>query len=53
MTAGLTSLGWSSREAEAAVGALDPDLVSRADDQGAEADVPALLKAALRGLARS
>ena len=53
VVAGLTSLGWSSREAEAAVSALDPDLVSRADEQGAEADVPVLLKAALRGLARS
>lgn len=53
VAAGLTSLGWSGREAEAAVAGLDPDLVSRADEQGVQADIPALLKAALRGLARS
>lgn len=53
VAAGLTSLGWSSREADTAVASLDPDLMARADEQGADADIPALLKAALRGLARS
>jgi holliday junction DNA helicase RuvA len=53
VAAGLTSLGWSSREADTAVASLDPDLMAHADEQGADADIPALLKAALRGLARS
>lgn len=44
--AGLTSLGWSSREAEAAVKAVAPQA-----DSGA--DVATLLKAALRELHRS
>lgn len=52
VVAGLTSLGWSAKEAEAAVAALDPDLVASADAAGSGADIGALLKAALRGLAR-
>lgn len=53
VVAGLTSLGWSAKEAEAAVAGLDPTLVADADARGGGADVSALLKAALRGLARS
>lgn len=53
VTAGLMSLGWSAKEAESAVGALDPDVAARADAQGEDADVAALLKAALRGMSRS
>ncbi len=49
---GLTSLGWSARDAEAAIDRLDPDLVAQANAAGAAADVGALLKAALRGLDR-
>jgi len=44
--AGLVSLGWNAREAEAAVTAV-------ADQAGDEPDVPALLKAALRSLDRA
>lgn len=49
--AGLTSLGWSGREADAAITAITP----LADEQlgSGAADVPALLKAALRSLDRS
>jgi Holliday junction DNA helicase RuvA len=53
VSAGLTSLGWSPREAEAAVGALDPELAAAATAAGDQADIGALLKAALRGLDRS
>ena len=53
VVAGLTSLGWSAREAEAAVASLDPGLIAEADARGSDADVAALLKAALRGLDRS
>ena len=51
--AGLTSLGWSAREAEQAVAAIDPDVAAAATAAGAKADVGALLKAALRSLDRS
>ena len=51
--AGLTSLGWSAREAEQAVGAIDPEVAAAATAAGAGADVSALLKAALRTLDRS
>ena len=47
--AGLVSLGWSAREADAAVEAVEP----LADEQGPDADVPTLLKAALRTLSRA
>lgn len=53
VAAGLTSLGWSAKEAEAAVAGLDPALAADADAAPAGADIAALLKAALRGLARS
>jgi holliday junction DNA helicase RuvA len=53
VAAGLTSLGWSAREAESAVAAIDPDLVAAADAAGSDANIGALLKAALRGLDRS
>ncbi|MDP9443308.1 MAG: Holliday junction branch migration protein RuvA [Actinomycetota bacterium] len=43
---GLLGLGWSAREAEAAVDAV-------ADQAGEQPDVPALLRAALRNLARA
>jgi len=49
--AGLTSLGWSAREADAAITEITP----LADDQlsSGAADIPVLLKAALRSLDRS
>lgn len=53
---GLVSLGWSAREADAAVDRLDPDLVAQADaDESAAgtADIAVLLKAALRALDRA
>ena len=53
VAAGLTSLGWSAREADAAVAAIDPVLAEQANAAGAAADIGALLKAALRGLDRS
>lgn len=53
VAAGLTSLGWSAKEADAAVASLDPALVSAADAAGSAADIGGLLKAALRGLDRS
>lgn len=53
VAAGLTSLGWTAREAEAAVTAIDPALAAEATAAGGGADVGALLKAALRGLDRS
>lgn len=52
VAAGLTSLGWSAREADQAIGALDPTLVAQAT-AGDRPDVGALLKAALRALDRS
>ncbi len=54
VVAGLVSLGWSVREAEQAVSALDPTIVAQArGSSGADPDVSALLKAALRSLDRS
>lgn len=53
VAAGLVSLGWSAKDADAAIAALDPALVAEADARGDEADVAALLKAALRGLSRA
>lgn len=53
VAAGLTSLGWSSREADAAVAGLDADLAAEATAAGESADIGRLLKAALRGLDRS
>lgn len=53
VAAGLTSLGWSAREADAAVAAIDPVLAAEAMAAGPQADIGALLKAALRGLDRS
>jgi Holliday junction DNA helicase RuvA len=49
--AGLTSLGWSAREADAAI----TEVTALADEQIATgaADIPVLLKAALRSLDRS
>jgi Holliday junction DNA helicase RuvA len=52
VAAGLASLGWSAREAEAAVSALDADTVAAASS-GAAPDVGRLLKAALRSLDRA
>lgn len=53
VSAGLVSLGWSAKDAEAAISALDPELVAEADALGAEADIAVLLKAALRGMSRA
>ncbi len=50
--AGLTSLGWSAREAEQATAAIDPEVASAATAAGSQADISALLKAALRSLDR-
>lgn len=52
VAAGLTSLGWSAKEAEAAVASLDPAVVGALRADG-EPDVGRLLKAALRSLDRS
>jgi len=51
--AGLVSLGWSSKDAERAVDAIDAQTASVATAAGAKADIGALLKAALRNLDRS
>lgn len=53
VAAGLTSLGWTAREADQAVAALDPGLVAEATADPSAPDVPALLKAALRSLDRA
>jgi len=53
VAAGLVSLGWSAREADAAVAGLDAEVVAGATPAGADPDVSTLLKAALRGMARS
>ena len=53
VAAGLTSLGWSAREAEQAVAAIDAATAAAATAAGPKADVGALLKAALRTLDRS
>ena len=53
VAAGLMSLGWSAREADAAVAAIDPALATEATAAGPAADIGGLLKAALRGLDRS
>lgn len=52
VTAGLVSLGWSAKEAEAAVQAVTP-LAADLQTSLGEPDVGALLKAALRSLDRS
>ena len=51
--AGLVSLGWSAREAEQAVAAIDAESAASATAAGADADIGALLKVALRQLDRS
>lgn len=53
VAAGLTSLGWSAKDAEVALASLDPEVIARADAQGSEAEIGALLKSALRSLDRS
>ena len=53
VAAGLVSLGWSAREADAAVSAIDPELAATATAAGDDADIGSLLKVALRGLVRS
>ncbi len=52
VTAGLTSLGWSAKEAEQAVLAVAPMAESSEGEPGSP-DIAALLKAALRSLDRS
>lgn len=52
VTAGLTSLGWSAKEAEQAVLAVAP-MAESTDGEPASPDIAALLKAALRSLDRS
>lgn len=53
VTAALMSLGWTARDSERAVDAIDPQLAASATQAGASADIGALLKAALRSLDRS
>ena len=53
VAAGLASLGWSAREADAAVAGIDPVAAAEATAAGDAADVGRLLKMALRGLDRS
>jgi Holliday junction DNA helicase RuvA len=57
--AGLVSLGWQAREADQAISAIEPDLVSAngaagsaASPSDAEVDVAVALRAALRVLGR-
>lgn len=52
VAAGLTSLGWSAKEAEAAVQQITPLAVELVDGSG-RPDISALLKAALRSLDRT
>ncbi|MFZ4485771.1 MAG: Holliday junction branch migration protein RuvA [Candidatus Nanopelagicales bacterium] len=52
VTAGLTSLGWSAKEAEQAVLAVAP-LAQGTDGESAGPDIAVLLKQALRSLDRS
>ena len=52
VTAGLTSLGWSAKEAEQAVLAVTP-MAEASDGDFGSPDIAALLKAALRSLDRS
>jgi Holliday junction DNA helicase RuvA len=52
VAAGLMSLGWSGKEADSAVAALDEDVVA-AGTAAEPPDIGMLLKAALRGLDRS
>ena len=53
VAAGLVSLGWSAKDADRAVDAIDPELAAAATEAGPKADVGPLLKAALRQLDRS
>jgi Holliday junction DNA helicase RuvA len=53
VAAGLVSLGWSAKDADRAVDAIDPELAAEATAAGPKADVGPLLKAALRQLDRS
>lgn len=53
VAAGLVSLGWSAKDADRAVDAIDPELAAEATAAGSKADVGPLLKAALRQLDRS
>jgi Holliday junction DNA helicase RuvA len=53
VAAGLTSLGWSTREADQAVAAIPAEAAAAATAAGAQADIGGLLKVALRALDRS
>jgi Holliday junction DNA helicase RuvA len=48
---GLVGLGWSTREAEAAVDTVAP--LAQEQHEAGGTDVPALLRAALRSLSRA
>jgi Holliday junction DNA helicase RuvA len=51
--AGLVNLGWQPRDADQAIAAVEPDLVSSAPDGNGQAvDVAVALRAALRALGR-
>jgi Holliday junction DNA helicase RuvA len=51
--AGLVNLGWQARDAEQAITMVEPDLLARAGEDGADIDVATALKAALRVLGRA
>lgn len=53
VAAGLMSLGWSAKEADAGIAGIDPTLVGAATEASSGADIGLLLKAALRGMDRS
>lgn len=53
VSAGLVSLGWSAKDAEGAIAGMDAELRAEADAKGSDADIGALLKAALQGLSRA
>lgn len=51
--AALISLGWSAKEADAAVTSLDPEVLDAAGVEGPSPDISMLLKSALRALDRT
>jgi Holliday junction DNA helicase RuvA len=51
--AGLVSLGWSARDADQAIAAVEPELLAAQRDSGPDVDVAVALRAALRVLGRT
>ena len=52
MRTGLVNLGWQPRDADQAIAAIEPELAPGGNGEGADVDVAAALRAALRVLAR-